>query len=65
MDAFIGVTLGSILGNGKCRYLRGIKCCKREVIVAQLVKRSLLTPEIRGSNPVISNFYFISAVLKT
>ena len=26
------------------------------VVVAQLVKRSLLTPKIRGSNPVIGKF---------
>ena len=26
---------------------------QREVVVAQLVERSLLTPEVRSSNPVI------------
>ena len=30
----------------------------RAVVVAQLVERSLPTPEIRGSNPAISNLYF-------
>ena len=28
-----------------------------EVVVAQLVERSLPTPEVRGSNPVISKIY--------
>ena len=35
------------------------------VVVAQLVERLLLTPEIHGSNPLIGKFYFPSAVLKT
>ena len=34
------------------------------MVVAQLVEQSLLTPEIRGSNPVIDNFYSHSTVLK-
>ena len=34
------------------------------VVVAQLVERLLLTPEICSSNPVISKFYFLSIVLK-
>ena len=29
----------------------------REVVVAQLVERSLPTPEVRGSNPVIGKIY--------
>ena len=29
----------------------------RAVVVAQLVERSLPTPEMRGSNPVIAKFY--------
>ena len=35
------------------------------VVVAQLVEWSLPTPEIRCSNPDISQFYFLSTVLKT
>ena len=37
------------------------------VVVAQLVERSLLIPEVHGSNPVISNFYpiFISCQLNS
>ena len=31
----------------------------REVVVAQLVERSLLIPEVRGSNPVIGKNLFI------
>ena len=31
-------------------------------VVAQLVERSLLTPEICGSNPVIGKFYLLSTV---
>ena len=34
------------------------------VVAVQLVERSLPTPEIRGSNPVIGKFYLLSAVLK-
>ena len=38
------------------------------VVVAQLVERSLLTPEVRGLNPVIGKIYiehgFLSIVLK-
>ena len=38
------------------------------MVVAQLVERLLLTPEVRGSNPVIGKFYiehyFLSTVLK-
>ena len=30
-----------------------------EVVVAQLVEQWLLTPEIRGSNPVIGKFYLL------
>ena len=30
---------------------------KREVVVAHLVERSLPTPEVRGSNPVIGKNY--------
>ena len=40
----------------------------RAVVVAQLVERSLPTPEVRGSNPVIGknllNIYLLSTVLK-
>ena len=32
----------------------------RAVVVAQLVERSLLIPEIRGSNPAIGKFYLLS-----
>ena len=28
-----------------------------KVVLAQLVERSLQTPEVRGSNPVMANFY--------
>ena len=31
----------------------------REVVVAQLVERSLSIPEVRGSNPVIGKNLFI------
>ena len=34
------------------------------VDVSQLVEQSLLTPEICGSNPVISKFYLLPTVLK-
>ena len=34
------------------------------MVVAQLVMRLLLTPEICSSNPIIGNFYLLSAVLK-
>ena len=36
------------------------------MVVAQLVERSIPTPEIRGSNTVIGKFYmcFMSTVLK-
>ena len=30
-----------------------------EVVVAQLVERSLLIPEVRGSNPVIGKYLLI------
>ena len=33
----------------------------RAVVVAQLVERSLLTPEMRSSNPVIGKFYLQSS----
>ena len=33
--------------------------CALAVVVAQLVERSLPTPEIRGSKPVIGKFYII------
>ena len=36
----------------------------RPVGVAQLVEQLLLTPEIRGSNLVISPFYLLSPVFK-
>ena len=32
------------------------------LVVAQLVERSLSTPEARSSNPVIGNFYLTSIV---
>ena len=32
--------------------------CFNDVVVGQLVEWSLPTPEIRGSNPDIGNFYF-------
>ena len=32
-------------------------CSLRAVDVAQLVERSLLIPEVRGSNPVIDKIY--------
>ena len=35
------------------------------VVVSQLVERSLPTPEVRGSNPVIGKFNVLSAILKT
>ena len=35
-----------------------------QVGYAQLVERSLSTPETRGSNPVIGQFYFLSNVLR-
>ena len=34
------------------------------MFVAHLVEWSLLTPDIRGLNPVIGKFYFVSIVLK-
>ena len=34
------------------------------MVVAQLVKRSLPTPEICSSNPFVSKFTLLSAVLK-
>ena len=34
----------------------------REVVVAQLVERSLPIPEVRGSNPVIGKNLFISNI---
>ena len=37
---------------------------RRAVVVTQLVERSLLTPEICGSNPVIGKFYLLSILLK-
>ena len=33
------------------------------MVVAQLVERSLPTPEIRASNPVIGNYILLSTVL--
>ena len=36
-----------------------VKKCWWEVVVAQLVERSLSTPEVRGSNPVIGKFICI------
>ena len=36
----------------------------REVVVTQMVERSLPTPEFCGSNPGISDFYLLSTVLK-
>ena len=33
------------------------------VVVAHLVERSLLTPEVRGSNPVIGNKNYIEHLL--
>ena len=47
--------------------MREIKSYKliylRAVVVSQLVKRLLPTPEIRGSNPVIGNFHtYVSTV---
>ena len=36
-----------------------------DVAVVQLVERSLLTPEIPSSNPLIGKIYFLSSVLKT
>ena len=30
--------------------------------VAQLVEQLLLTPEVRGSNPVLSKFYYLLSV---
>ena len=36
---------------------------ERVVVVAQLVERSLLEPEIRGSNPV--KFYLLPVEFKT
>ena len=35
------------------------------VVVAQLVERSLPTPEVRGSNPVISKIYIEQWLLST
>ena len=35
------------------------------MVVAQLVERSLLTTEIRSSNPVISEIYINSCIEKT
>ena len=32
------------------------------MVVAQLVERSVPTPEIRGSNPVIGKLYLLSTV---
>ena len=34
------------------------------MVVAQLVERSLPTPDVRSSNPVISKFNSLSTVLK-
>ena len=43
-------------------------CCKFDsdwtIILAQLVERSLWTPEVRNSNPAISKFYLLLTVLK-
>ena len=38
---------------------------KRAVFVAQLVERSLLTPEVCGSNPVIDEIYIEHCLLST
>ena len=35
------------------------------VVVAQLVERSLPTPEVRGSNPVIGKIYIEHCLLST
>ena len=45
---------------------RRVRIGTREVVVAQLVERSLPIPEVRGSNPVIgkSSMCFLSTVLK-
>ena len=34
-----------------------VRCFSRAVLVAQLVERSLLIPEVHGSNPVIGKIY--------
>ena len=39
---------------------RRVRIGTREVVVAQLVERSLPIPEVRGSNPVIGKILFIS-----
>ena len=40
------------------------KTFNREVVVAQLVERSLSIPEDRGSTPVIGKVCLLSAVLR-
>ena len=48
--------------------LRSNKCCSWAVVVGQLVERSLMIPEVRGSNPVIGknyiNLFTVNCVLK-
>ena len=39
-----------------------LKNCFNGSGVAQLVKQLLLTPEVRGSNPVLSKFYYLLSV---
>ena len=57
--SFQQVKLGpGIMANNKTSTLLG------RTVVAHLVKWLLLTPEIRGSNPVIVNFYFLTTMLK-
>ena len=38
---------------------------KRAVVVAQLAERSLPTPEVRGSNPVLGKIYIEHCLLST
>ena len=40
-----------------CSIIVGRINCTTEVVVAQLVERSLPTPEVCGSNPVIGKIY--------
>ena len=58
-------------GNGEASVRQCLKQQLREVVVAQLVERSLPIPEVRGSNPVIGKIYIehlftclLSTVLK-
>ena len=39
------------------------KMCTEAVVMAQMVEQSPLSPEIRGSNPDIGKFDFLSTVL--